>query len=182
MDVSKIHVHHDWDLYSENFDADIAILVLSQVITFNFYIQPICLPDDDVTTDDVEGRIVGWGYAENGKMQEIPRENVTKTCISPTHCFLAMNSIATISSLRTFSAGNGGAIPNHGDSGGGFFVVSHSRWVQYGIMSVATANATGHITPQSFSVFTNVKLFKSWIRGIIEWQIFDCLFEYFRNT
>lgn len=69
MDVSKIHVHHDWDLYSENFDADIAILVLSQVITFNFYIQPICLPDDDVTTDDVEGRIVGWGYAENGKMQ-----------------------------------------------------------------------------------------------------------------
>lgn len=131
-----------------------------------------------MTIDDVFGSIVGWGYAESGSNQEIPRQTYTKS-INDSHCYRTRNSLAPFSSLRTFCGGDGGGNPNKGDSGGGFFVVSHSRWVQYGIISVSQTNKTGHVIPKSFAVFTNVKWFKSWIIAIIE--KIDCRYKYVDN-
>lgn len=56
-------------MYDDKYDADIAVLVLSDNVTFTIYIQPVCMPADDVVVDsatiDVKGTVVGWGLAEN---------------------------------------------------------------------------------------------------------------------
>ncbi len=38
-----IHIHPDWSPYLVKFDADIAIFELEFPVTFDNYIQPICL-------------------------------------------------------------------------------------------------------------------------------------------
>lgn len=44
--VTEIHLHPEWDAYVNEYDADIAILDLNEIVTFTNYIQPICLPVD----------------------------------------------------------------------------------------------------------------------------------------
>lgn len=46
---------------------------------------------------------------------------------------------------------------------GGLFILSGSSWVQYGLISASLSNARGHVLPNSFSLYTNVRLFKNWI-------------------
>ncbi len=179
--VSKIYVHPGWEKWNDTFDADAAILVLSVEVEFTLYIQPICLPtDDDISINDAEGHIVGWAHLKTETNQGLPREGVT-TVLNDSHCFQGANNLGQVSSFRTFCAGDGVAVPTRGDSGGGLFVVSHSRWVQYGIISLIQLNGTGHVTEKSLALFTHVKLIRSWITGITEWQIFDCLFEYIEH-
>lgn len=57
-DVEEIHVHPDWKVFNEKYDADIAIFVLSEIVDFTKYIRPICMPDDDPPID-ATGSIVG---------------------------------------------------------------------------------------------------------------------------
>ncbi len=57
-DVEEIYVHPDWRVFNEKYDADIAILVLSEMVDFTNYIRPICMPDD-YPPIDAQGSIVG---------------------------------------------------------------------------------------------------------------------------
>lgn len=56
--VQEIHVHPDWSPLSLKYDADLAILVLSESVEFTRYIRPICMPDDYPPVD-VKGSVVG---------------------------------------------------------------------------------------------------------------------------
>lgn len=56
-DVAEIHVHPDWKVYHEKYDADIAIFVLSHTVVFTNYIRPVCIPVDDDIFHDVQGSI-----------------------------------------------------------------------------------------------------------------------------
>lgn len=71
--------------------------------------------------------------------------------------------IAIFASSRTFCAGGKGGTPNKGDSGGGLYILSGSNWVQYGLISASLSNARGNVLPNSFTLYTNVRLFKNWI-------------------
>lgn len=171
--VEKIFVHPDWKVFSDKFDADLAVFVLDELVEFTKFIRPICLPNDNAVINGVEGFIVGWGLAENTKIDKheaIPRQAVTNS-LNDTFCFTTNHLVASISSSRTFCGGgeiNGNsASPNKGDSGGGFFVLSQSVWVQYGIISAAISDSTGRVNANSISVYTNVRLFRSWIEEIV---------------
>lgn len=56
--VEEIYVHPDWKPFNEKYDADLAILALSEIVEFTTYIRPICMPDDDPPIDAM-GSIVG---------------------------------------------------------------------------------------------------------------------------
>lgn len=58
IDVKHVHIHPDWRAFSEKYDADLAILALSQIVEFTKYIRPICVPENDPPVD-VYGSIVG---------------------------------------------------------------------------------------------------------------------------
>lgn len=44
--VDEIQIHPDWNISSDSFDADIAILVLADLVKFSDIIQPVCLSKD----------------------------------------------------------------------------------------------------------------------------------------
>lgn len=163
--VSRIIIHPDWNAFEIAFDADIAILVLSSNITFSNNVQPICIPSESVV-ENIEGIVVGWGIHENNSLADIPRQASVKV-INDSHCFREDQSIAVFSSTRTFCGGNGDGTPDRGDSGGGLFAISGSVWAQYGIVSAIRTNATGHITPDAYTIYTNVTSFKRWIIEIV---------------
>lgn len=39
----KVLLHPDWNILTEKYDADLAIVLLEHDVTFNSYILPICL-------------------------------------------------------------------------------------------------------------------------------------------
>lgn len=72
-----------------------------------------------------------------------------------------------ISSQRSFCGMGVDGSPNKGDSGGGLFVHHDSSWVQHGIVSTIRTNGTGFVDIKAFSVYTKVKNFNNWIKGVI---------------
>lgn len=56
-DVDQIHVHPDWKVYHEKYDADIAIFVLNNIVVFTRYIRPVCITADDDIVHNVRGSI-----------------------------------------------------------------------------------------------------------------------------
>lgn len=105
--VTEIHVHPEWDVYVDKYDADIAVLELNEKVSFTNYIQPICLPVDDVAAiEGVKGSIVGWGMGNNGRLQQIPQSTVTKV-LTAAYCYTEDPGIAAYSSSNTFCGGDG---------------------------------------------------------------------------
>ncbi|KAG4076649.1 hypothetical protein HA402_001936 [Bradysia odoriphaga] len=158
--VSAIYVNPDWKPNADRFDADLAILVVSDNVTFSIYIQPICIPTNDVVIDgaviDVNGIVVGWGLADDTHHEDIPRK-IVATALTNSLCYRSEPSIVKSTSFRSFCARGQDGTPNKGDSGGGFFVLSKSTWVQYGIVSAI------HTSTEQFSIYTNLKAFKRFI-------------------
>lgn len=101
--VNEVYVHPDWKDYELNYDADIAILDLSETVTFSNQIRPICVPSDDVITDGVRGSIVGWGLTENGSDNHLkyPRHAYTNA-LNASYCLTADPELAYLSSTRSF--------------------------------------------------------------------------------
>ncbi|KAJ6642103.1 Leucine-rich repeat-containing protein 15, partial [Pseudolycoriella hygida] len=164
--VAQIYVNPDWDPYSSSFDADIAVLVLNEIVQFTNYIRPICMPTDSAdinsATISVNGTIVGWGLTDNATSVEILRY-ASIEALNEYSCYKANEAMEIYTSNRTFCGRFGNGIPDYGDSGGGFFVVSNYAWVQYGIISVMGTDSFGRISADSVSLYTNVKAFKNWI-------------------
>lgn len=166
--VSEIHLHPDWDAYNEKYHADIAILFFDVRVMYSNLIRPICLPSEDtIIDDDVSGFIVGWGLTDNGTEPHtsFPRQASTHA-LSGKNCYTTDPIIAVYSSNSTFCGRSETGWPNKGDSGGGFFVVSRSAWVQFGLISVSGTNGTGHIAGNPFAIYQNVKLYMDWINEI----------------
>ncbi|XP_037043063.1 insulin-like growth factor-binding protein complex acid labile subunit [Bradysia coprophila] len=163
--VTQIHMHPDWSVLEEKYDADIAILVLNENVTFSSNIRPVCLPTDDVNIEEVKGMVVGWGVTENGTAEGIPRQTETMA-LNDSYCYRTDNVIARYSSERSF-CGVGNGTPNKGDSGDGYFVVIGSAWVQYGTVSVVRTNATGHVVVGSFAIYMKITSLKHWIADTV---------------
>jgi hypothetical protein len=66
-DVDNFHVHQDWNPTADNYDADIAIAVLGRKISFNRFVQPICLWTFTTSYEDLvnsEANVAGWGQTD----------------------------------------------------------------------------------------------------------------------
>lgn len=170
-DVDEIFLHPDWKPFDSKFDADLAILVLSDSVAFSSFIQPVCLPDPDEVISDLRGTVVGWGTTENfatNKHELIPHQATTKA-MNDSFCYTTNPQVATFSSTRTFcgfaETSNDGS-PDHGDSGGGFFALSGISWTQYGIISSAAVDMNGRTKANSYTVYTNILWFLDWITKI----------------
>lgn len=61
--VSRIDINPAWDIYSEKWDADIAILFMSHHVSFTSNIQPVCLPVDSKIERNSQGFVVRKDFA-----------------------------------------------------------------------------------------------------------------------
>jgi len=139
-----------------NLDYDVALLYLSDPITFGPTVQPLPLaPTNAPTYAGVQTTCTGWGTTtEGGSVSPILRE-VTYPIISNAECSSYYNGVTA----RMVCAYEPGKDSCQGDSGGPFFVPSGSGYLDVGIVSwgqgCARVGAPG--------VYTRISSVRSWI-------------------
>ncbi|KAL7012099.1 hypothetical protein ACKWTF_014631 [Chironomus riparius] len=169
VNVSKIEVHKDWNITSEDYDADIAILTLDHIVKFNSHITPICLipPQSNITMID-NGYTAGYGMSEKRSYENILRF-INIPIISDVHdCMKSYDVLYKMSSKRTICAGsrNGSGVCE-GDSGNGLFVIHDDIHYLRGIVSSSVKSGYSCDTFE-FAIFTNVDKFYDWIQEKIK--------------
>lgn len=163
--VSKIDINEGWDTESDRWNADIAVVSMSEPVQFSRYIQPICLPVDSTIEVILPGFVVsvdrdcknlilkkyfqaGWGISGNSQPLELIPRQASLTTVSNSACFLKYHLLAAIASENTFCAGGNNAGPCNGDSG------SHN------------------IKLELTRIYLKFNLLRRWIFGSI-WRIVD---------
>ncbi|XP_070506880.1 serine protease gd-like [Chironomus tepperi] len=166
--IQSVHVHPDWNIKSDDYDADIAVLVLETEVLFNKYIQPACIVQPDTNEAAIaKGVIIGYGKSEDTTKIH---ENIPKVLEMPIHtnlnCFLKFLPLVQLSSSRTFCAGSAnGSGACHGDNGNGLFVYANGLFYLRGIISAGLFNK-GKCDVYAYSIFTDVTKYVDWINGV----------------
>jgi secreted trypsin-like serine protease len=175
VSVSKIILHPEWNVTQDNFNADIAIVILNEKIEFTRFIRPICLPEQDNNEADVVGLgwIAGWGRRHQGERHASKPSELEIPAIKPARCLATFSDLVEIFSVDSFCGGfvNEGKGACMGDSGGGLFFFDNSTnsWIARGIVSSSiTENSNGFCDVNKFHLYTNVARFVNWIESIVE--------------
>uniref|UniRef100_A0A2M4ATC9 Putative serine protease n=1 Tax=Anopheles triannulatus TaxID=58253 RepID=A0A2M4ATC9_9DIPT len=167
-DVSKIHTHEDYvheDLLVT--DSDIAVLVLSQAITYNDVVRPICLWSGSDNLEQVvgsKGYVCGWGITESGDAKY--PSYVTATIKDRRECSRQLGRLFSANS-RTFCGDGEGAVPCNGDSGSGLAIKRGRQHFLRGVVSVGQYDqVTLLCDTQKYVVYTDVAPFRYWLLRI----------------
>ncbi|KAH0631352.1 hypothetical protein JD844_005644 [Phrynosoma platyrhinos] len=153
------------DPNSEENSNDIALMHLATPLSFNEFIQPVCLPAlGQPLVDGKMCTVTGWGNTQYYGQQSDVLQEASMPIISTTVCNSPEYYGSQIRS-RMFCAGfaAGGTDACQGDSGGPFVcedsISQTSRWRLCGIVSWGT----GCALPNKPGVYTKVNDFHGWI-------------------
>lgn len=134
--VIKISIHPTWNsAETQKFTGDIAILLLERSVTFNNFIQPICLSSS--LTFENHGVVAGWGRWQNqtvGTFNKIPTK-INVPIVEEKVCYEQEHVLAKSGWEESFCAGRQGVSVCDGDSGSGYFVTSNNTYYLKGIVS-----------------------------------------------
>ncbi|XP_067316782.1 serine protease hepsin-like [Anolis sagrei] len=157
--------HPFQDPNSEENSNDIALMHLAAPLSFNEFIQPVCLPAlGQPLVDGKSCTVTGWGNTQYYGQQSDVLQEASVPIISSSVC----NSPEYYNNQirpRMFCAGfaAGGTDACQGDSGGPFVcedsISQSSRWRLCGIVSWGT----GCALPNKPGVYTKVNDFQGWI-------------------
>lgn len=164
--VNEVFVHPRWKHFTENYDSDIAMLVLDANVEYSDFISPICLWDQTTEPKTKRGVVVGWGNAERVDDEaQIPRQ-LDVFIRSKEQCFAVNPRFEAISTTSTFCAGKDSQVgPCSGDSGSGLFMQSDSKHfylrgiVSAGFLDNGTCEASADV------IYTNVFKHQNWIES-----------------
>lgn len=164
----EIYLHENWNPETARYDSDLALLEFEPAsISFNRFVQPICLWDSEKEPAVTEGVVTGWGRSEDETKdhENIPKQ-VKALIQSNEDCFFTEGQAEHlhVSSNRTFCAGlrNGSGICE-GDSGGGLFIKVDGVSYLKGIVSSSPVNANDDCLVLINAIYTNVLKFRDWI-------------------
>jgi secreted trypsin-like serine protease len=163
--VQSIDLHREWNTKSASYDADIAVLTLTDDVAFSRFIQPICLINSDSEPSKLKkGYSAGFGKSEtDAKTLNVLKSIETPIANSNEECFYTNDALVQISSVRTFCGGSrGGAGVCLGDSGNGLFVVHSETYYLRGIVS-ASLYSNNDCDVHNHAIFTDVLKFNSWV-------------------
>lgn len=166
-----IFIHPDYDSNLKSYDADIAVIVLKNDVRFNMFIRPACMWSGSTSLDFIvgeRGKIIGWGHSSASNTPQ----QIEATVSSNDVCFKANETYRSLSSNRTFCAGDKhvtGRSPCNGDSGAGLMLYRNKRWVLRGIVSasLASTNSKTSCHDNDFVIYTDVAKFLDWIFAFI---------------
>lgn len=168
--IQEIHIHPDYD--PGLFDADIALIQLDSPIQLNSRVQPVCLPTEQTSRDNlVEGKVgvvTGWGMNENETYSETLQQAVLPV-VSQANCEKGYeeSELPLTVTDNMFCAGfkQGRSDACSGDSGGPMVFVDESakerKWVLEGIVSWGSPKGCGNAN--QYGGFTTVSRFLDWI-------------------
>ena len=145
-------------------DYDFALLRLERPATFYKRVGAVCLPDEDTTIGDDDGRncfVTGWGHTiEQGKYSDVLQENRVPM-VSKEVCNQNASYDGTITE-RFICAGYEKANACQGDSGGPLVCQDGAgKWVLIGVVSWGI----GCARPYKYGVYSDVRRFLSFIES-----------------
>ncbi|XP_064101022.1 prostasin-like [Macrobrachium nipponense] len=152
--VSQIKIHENFS--SSTLENDIAILTLAAPLTFNAYVQPVCLGTDAMIFPKRKIETMGWGF--DGSEGDMPDklQHVTLDIYNPETCKNVYSEYVQDKNFCTLTPGKDACI---GDSGGPMVVEKENKWYQLGIISFGE----GCAAPDKPNVAASIPYFKSWI-------------------
>ncbi|XP_054720067.1 clotting factor C-like [Uloborus diversus] len=168
--IQEIHIHPDYD--PGLFDADIALLRLDSPVQLNTRVQPVCLPTEQTSRDNLvtgkKGVVTGWGMNENETYAETLQQAVLPV-VSRDICEKGYedSDLPLTVTENMFCAGyaRGRIDACSGDSGGPMVFTDESskerKWVLEGIVSWGSPRGCGN--PDQYGGFTRVSEFLDWI-------------------
>jgi secreted trypsin-like serine protease len=148
---------------SRDFSFDIALIKLSQTVTYTDNIKPTCLADWTFTCDGVNGIAVGHGRTSVGGPTSVQLKWVTKPILTNATCLSKyINVVNTYTVEKFVCAGNfgGGIGVCNGDSGGPLHIISNNKHYECGLTSWGQVCGDG-------GVFTRIQQHWNWILTII---------------
>ena len=172
-DVDEIIVHSDYlsKRDSKIFDADIAILITKDFISYTSMIKPICLWPSSVDSSHsligTNGTLVGWGQPFENVDENVPRR-LTLPIVRNNLCFPSDRSIST-NARRVFCAGTEkrGYAPRNGDSGSTLANVAihvNGAWFLCGLVSAALGDPIlNRCDLNTYAIFTDIINYRTWI-------------------
>lgn len=103
-DYENILVFHEGSKKARS-DADIAVLIMNEAVTYTDYIIPICLPSSTVNAFKVNGFVAGHGIMDIATRETSPTpKHIGMSTVSLDVCFASdPNSVRTVSP-RSFCA------------------------------------------------------------------------------
>lgn len=102
--ASKMLIHPDWDINSDSYDADIAIVVLIKTVQYTNYIKSICLLNR-ASANFNDGVVAGWGKSEANAVITSEPKVIRLPVVSESICLRSHPAMNTITSNRTFCVG-----------------------------------------------------------------------------
>ncbi|KAK7070345.1 Tryptase gamma [Halocaridina rubra] len=161
--VSSAVIHPEFSY--QTLQNDIAILKLTQKVTFTDRIRPICLPNSEFDLKEEEVIVTGWGKNEASKLQS-KLHLLTAKVVSTHQCDRRWSTQGAskgfiVNSMMCMDATNGDSC--NGDSGGPS-VYEHpsgsGNYVQVGIVSFGSSSCN---EPDLPGVYTKVSYYQKWI-------------------
>uniref|UniRef100_A0A182QKT5 Peptidase S1 domain-containing protein n=1 Tax=Anopheles farauti TaxID=69004 RepID=A0A182QKT5_9DIPT len=148
---------------------DIAIIKLSADITYNHFVQPVCLwKGDESVVDESHGTVIGFGFDESNTVSKSLRE-ARIPVVGPMKCIESNQELyGPVVDSSMFCAGNRatGVGPCNGDSGGGMFFTVGNVWYIRGMVSFTKPRDDALTCDTSqYTVLTNVTHYRRWIQS-----------------
>jgi secreted trypsin-like serine protease len=172
-EVWDLILHEDWDYTSNDFDADIALIVLETEVDLKkrFTVGVVCLPAASQAEVSGIGIIAGWGASKRSEANQEPHDSTPNElelpAVTKAECVEADYRLDILLTDRNFCAGfvNQNKSACVGDSGGGFvqYDKSTKAYSITGIVSSSLKDNVGSCRIDLYSVFTDVTKFTDWI-------------------
>ncbi|XP_034478126.1 trypsin-1 [Drosophila innubila] len=160
--VNAIHVHPEYDPKNKHFN-DIALLQLTESVSFNDAVQPVHLPDPlQQTLSNSSAVLAGWGLNATGGSVQKQLMKVELQVFSDSECS-DRHQVQLHSSQICAGVPEGGKGQCSGDSGGPLLIGGKERNgsdTQIGIVSWSVKPCT---RPPYPGVFTEVSAYVDWI-------------------
>ncbi|XP_070495296.1 chymotrypsin-like elastase family member 2B [Chironomus tepperi] len=162
--ASDIKLHPNWKKIDGNYDSDMAVLTLSDPVTFTDYVQPICLPkstkkseSDELHDLAVTGHIAGYKKSHNNHQISYFQSKIENI----TSCLFGDETSCSIHSDE-FNCNS--------VSGSGFYAQkdSTSSYKIYGIFSKGINEDDSEFCGlNNFVIFMFVAQYVDWIKSVI---------------
>jgi len=164
--ISRTIQHPAWD--SNTLDSDIAIVKLSQPVTYTRRIRRACLPDDYHDRDlssllaNNNPFIIGWGSTSTGGGAQNALREARVPVVTQDTCARAYSAISRVTiGQDKVCAGDGTRDTCNGDSGGALLSSAlGNTWSVIGVTSFGVDCAR----PDFPGVYTRVDEYLPWIR------------------
>jgi len=149
-------------------------LELKNEVRFNYFIQPICIADDESEiTQTSYGIVVGFGIiTDSNESKTTSLSDVAKKLEIPIHnyqdCIKNSSDHKHIASARMFCGGpaDGRGVCS-GDGGGGVYVKYNNAFYLRGITSASLPNNKGECDTYKEAIFTDATKFYKFIKRSI---------------